>query len=1184
MTQELGVAERSSNERALGNQQPAASAPRGEDTRQSWLDRPLSSLITVSWETTIWIGIFLTGIVTRFYELGTRAMSHDESLHALYSYYLYANGNYDHNPMMHGPFLFHANALMYFLFGDNDFTARIVPALFGLGALAMIYALRPYLGRTGAIAAGILVLVSPSLLFHSRYIRNDIYIAFATLVWVFGAFRYLDTRKMRYLVIMMVGMALGFIAKEVHFMHGGIIGAFFAGLALWQMVGMRPTLLVAAPLAVGGAFWWVLHEMQNDLVGMIGLGAMALVAIGIAVYFLRGRWADLRRNPAGDLTVIMLTMVLPFLAPFIFVFTGGDPVVFTAAADYTSESMIIRLGIMVALCVVAAVGLAYLWFGRRREDGETPRAWRPHFGHWAILMGGFWLIQVVFFTTFFTNTVNGLATGVVGSLGYWLAQQGVKRGSQPVYYYALIGWLYEFLPAMLSLGGIATIAYNLVINPIRHTLWDPIAPGDLPRRARGSGEGATSPDLRFAEEPADSDVHPAQAQLHADENVRLNRIIFAVFSAWWVVASWIAYSVAGEKMPWLFVHMALPMCVLGGWWMGYVLRRIEWRAAWRNRTWLLLFVFPALTLLAIVVLTVVTGAAGAEASAFGRILQWLLIFIVAGATVFGGVYGILRIGFQAGMRLLIVGLAAVLFIFTVRASFMLTYINYDMATEYLVYAHGGPDIKRALAEIDTISERTVGDRNIVVAYDNDSAWPFSWYMRLYRNAKYYGDSPNPDAMAAPVILVGPANRAKVEPYMARDYVKRTYRRIWWPEMDYFDLTPERVWNAISDPAQRQRLFDIIFFRKYRDPNNLSEFRDLSKWPYQGEFDMYVRRDLASQIWDLAVVPVAAESTLNIPVIEPGQVRTIAADAIFNETYDGLPLFAPRAVAVAPGGNRVIADTANHRIVVLDSQGGFLRSFGTHCNLNDSANTPCVDPDGDGPLVEGDGQFFEPWGVAVDEAGQIYVADTWNGRIQVFDAEGRFLRKWGAFATTNGELGDANALFGPRGLAVDLNGNLLVADTGNKRILHFTPAGELMQQIGGGGVIAGRFEEPTDVTVDPTDGAVLVADAWNGRIQRFSPTLEYLSEFAVPGWSGRDVFQKPYLTVAADGSIYATDPATALVIVFDRAGAVRAAFGGSGVDANRLGQPNGIAADLAGGVVVIADGGNNRVMVFPQITE
>lgn len=1147
MTQELTFPEQAAA--------PEGSAP-AKRASQSWLDRPLSSLIAVSWETTIWIGILLLGAVARLYDLGTRAMSHDESLHALYAYYLYVNGNYDHNPMMHGPFRYHVTALTYFLFGDSDYTARLAPALIGLALIAMMYLFRGYIGRTGAIAAALMITIGPSLLYHSRYIRDDIFMAFFTVVWIYGVFRYVDARRARYLTIMVAGMAFGFATMENHFIHGAIIGSFVAFWALWQVVGPRWLLAIAAPLALGGAAWWVLHEMKQDLYGLIILGILGAVSLAALVVSLRGRWHLLRNHPAADLAVLMLTLVLPFLSSFVFVLTGGDPVVFMNAADYTSQEMIIRLSILVGLCVAASVGIGVAWF--RRGDIAEDGRWRPTLLQWGALFGFFWLVQIIFFTTFFTNTVQGLATGVVGSLGYWLAQQGVKRGSQPVYYYALIGWLYEFLPATLSLFGIGTIGYNVWRISTRQVTWDPVAPGDLPSH---SSTGDDAPDFR-----------------------RHTRFIFVIFLIWWTLGAWIGYTVAGEKMPWLLTHMALPMSVLGGWWLGYLLRRIDWRAAWAERTWLLVFVFPALTLLATVILTVVTGAGGTEGSAFGRILQWLLIFAAMGAVVFGAVYGILRGGFQNGVRLLIVGFAAVLLIFTVRTSFMLNYINFDMATEYLVYAHGGPDIKRALAEIDTISERTVGDRNIVVAYDNDSAWPFSWYMRLYRNAKYYGDSPNPDAMSAPVVIVGPRNRAKVEPYMARDYVKRTYRRIWWPEMDYFDLTPDRLWGAIADPAQRQRIFDIVFFRKYRDPNNLSQFRDLAKWPYQDEFDMYVRRDLASQIWDLAVVPIPAESTLNIPVIEPGQVRTVAAQTIYNEAYNGLPLFAPRAVAVSPTGNRVIADTNNHRIVVLDSQGGFLRAFGSHCNLNDRTNTPCVDPDGDGPLVEGDGQFFEPWGVAVDEAGQIYVADTWNGRIQVFDAEGRFLRKWGMFATTNGELGDPNALFGPRGLAIDLDGNLLVADTGNKRILQFSPNGDLIRQIGGGGVIAGRFEEPTDIAVDPSDGSVVVADAWNGRIQRFSPALEYVGEFAVPGWSGRDVFQKPYLTVTADGSVYATDPATALVMVFDREGAVRAAFGGPGIDASKLGQPNGIAADLAAGALVVTDGGNNRVMVFPQINE
>ena len=236
---------------------------------------------------------------------------------------------------------------------------------------------------------------------------------------------------------------------------------------------------------------------------------------------------------------------------------------------------------------------------------------------------------------------------------------------------------------------------------------------------------------------------------------------------------------------------------------------------------------------------------------------------------------------------------------------------------------------------------------------------------------------------------------------------------------------------------------------------------------------------------------------------------------------------------------------------------------------------------DGQLEPGDGQFYEPWGVAVDAQGNIYVADTWNGRIQVFDPAGNFLRKWGAFAIAQGDVGDPNALFGPRGMTIDLDGNLVVADTGNKRIVRFRPTGEYVDQVGGGGVIAGRFEEPSDVTVDPTDGSLLVADAWNNRVQRFASDMQFQDEFPVPGWLGRDIFQKPYLAVAADGTIYTTDPATSQVVAFERDGKVKLAFGGTGPALNQMGLPNGIAVDLVGRNVIVADGGNNRVMVFPE---
>src|SRR5690606_35511813 len=175
-----------------------------------------------------------------------------------------------------------------------------------------------------------------------------------------------------------------------------------------------------------------------------------------------------------------------------------------------------------------------------------------------------------------------------------------------------------------------------------------------------------------------------------------------------------------------------------------------------------------------------------------------------------------------------------------------------------------------------------------------------------------------------------------------------------------------------------------------------------------------------------------------------------------------------------------------------------------------------------------------------------------------------------------------ALFGPRGLAVDANDNLLVADTGNKRILRFSPTGELIQQVGGGGVALGRFEEPTSVAVDPRDGSIFVADAWNRRIQKLDANLQPLAEWPISSWGSQHLYHKPYLAVADSGDVYATDPGNYRVLVYNSAGGLKAAFGSFGPEMNRFALPNGIAWSADTNQVLIADADNHRVQVVPAL--
>ena len=81
--------------------------------------------IGIRWYPLAFAAIVAAAFLLRIHRLGERAIHHDESLHALYSWYLYSGRGYIHDPMMHGPWQFHMGALMYFLFGDSDFTARL---------------------------------------------------------------------------------------------------------------------------------------------------------------------------------------------------------------------------------------------------------------------------------------------------------------------------------------------------------------------------------------------------------------------------------------------------------------------------------------------------------------------------------------------------------------------------------------------------------------------------------------------------------------------------------------------------------------------------------------------------------------------------------------------------------------------------------------------------------------------------------------------------------------------------------------------------------------------------------------------------------------------------------------------------------------------------------------------------
>ena len=170
--------------------------------------------------------------LTRFWALGARPLHHDESIHAYQSWTLSRGGDWRYDPAYHGPFLYYVNALVYKVFGATNFTARLMPAVFGLILIAFAWPLRRWIGKPAAAVYAVLVLISPHFAYFSRFIREDLYSLVFTLATILAFQRFLETDRSKWLTLAAASFALAGVTKENAYMTG----VLFVAYGLWCLV------------------------------------------------------------------------------------------------------------------------------------------------------------------------------------------------------------------------------------------------------------------------------------------------------------------------------------------------------------------------------------------------------------------------------------------------------------------------------------------------------------------------------------------------------------------------------------------------------------------------------------------------------------------------------------------------------------------------------------------------------------------------------------------------------------------------------------------------------------------------------------------------------------------------------------------------------------------------------------
>ena len=696
----------------------------------------------------LWAGVILLATIFRVWGLGDKPLHHDESMHAYFSLIFAENpSSYSYNPLLHGPFQFHAEAIMFaFILGlqsifvhgvsgnpwINDATARIVPALFGIGIVALPLGLRRELGRYGALAAAFLLAISPTFVYFSRFLREDIYFNFFMFAMVVSAVRFAHSRKLGWFVALCASTVLAYATFEGIYLTLAIFGSFIAILFVWEL---------ALPIAN------VLPKELSDRERLFFSRAGLLALLGII----------------GGLIAVTALKIVEGLSNYINANQANqnhsDAVV--ANVENISVALLLYASIVIALLVIGTL----LWrmyyedvqanLARiRAEEGEAsdaspepegsysrvetvdwiltaPSRWLRRIAErfdrerqpllsavfttgWIYWFVAFVVSWVIFAALYWTipgpgGTVStwaegfqqGIGHGIWQGLYYWIEQQNVARGGQPVYYYLMVIPLYEQLAVVFGLAG---VLYSLM---------------------------------------------------------RPNR--FRLFLVWWFLVSLILYSWAGEKMPWLTIHILLPLMLLAGMTVGRALEGTVEFVRGRQWRWA----------------DVDLGDLGADVgSRAGEFQRWKRPALSIAGTV----------------------VALILLIPMVHSMLILSHQDAaDGPHEMLVYVQTTEDVDSVMNYINHADQVLYhGQHKLRIAVGVGEEWPFYWYLRDYPNTVF--DYPVSDPAyvqqhPVDVLLLYPsdaANNNDAATFMRQHptgYTQQTYKLRSWFDEGYKPLPP-----------------------------------------------------------------------------------------------------------------------------------------------------------------------------------------------------------------------------------------------------------------------------------------------------------------------------------------------------------------------------------------------------------
>lgn len=629
------------------------------------------------------------------------------------------------------------------------------------------------------------------------------------------------------------------------------------------------------------------------------------------------------------------------------------------------------------------------------------------------------------------------------------------------------------------------------------------------------------------------------------------RGMFIGYTIWWTFMAQLLYSVAGEKAPWLNMQTALPASLAAAAFLNEFYRQVRWREFLR---WGQGPLAALLTVLVVACIGVIVGMllskGSSPADRVAQIVQVAIVFVILAVLV--GLFVWLYMSGRMRGHWIRTAMVSLLLLFltgyTIKTTIALNYDHPDTASEMLIYVQTTPEVPLFLDRLQrlsrdlrdtykttppppgTVNADPANTYGLPILVDNEVATPLLWYLRDYTDVGYICVNHDPSCPNQKTLGTTADSRGNnyvvilVNSYdespELQQQLAANYTMHTYKFRWWFPGESSGMGNQLSNPDGRE---NMSFAATRWDVL----WRDVTQQPYLGNlwnFIMYrtLTQPLQSVNMDVYVRNDADPDFSNSDLVSPSGDGTAAATTVFNMT--------DAAQAGHKDGQfnqpRAIAMTPDGGFAVLDAGNGRVELF---------------DKDGKflkkfGSFGSGNGQFGlassngGPTGIAVDSQGNIYVSDTWNYRIEKFDKDGNFVKAWGQGFDTKGvaatDQQNPTGFYGPRGIFYDAKSNhIFLADTGNKRIVIFDTDGNYVSQFGTAGSGQGQFDEPVDVAVR-SDGEVFVSDLNNHRVEILDQTGKYIGEIPI-NWQAQ-LLSEPYITFDSQNDMFVSDPPQAAI--------------------------------------------------------